>query len=77
MAYDFAQNPAKLNRAVATLQQEVKNNVRKDFSDADVKELYVKYGGLLVEGTEEEGEAVADPAPKKGKNKKAKTEDAE
>lgn len=72
MSYDFAQNPAKLNRAVATLQQEVKNNVRKEFSDADVKELYVKYGGLLVEGTED---AVEEDAPKKGK--KAKNEDAE
>lgn len=74
MAYEFAVNPAKLNRAVATLQQEVKNNVRKDFSDADVKELYVKYGGLLVAGTEETEE---EEAPKKGKKAKTIGEEAE
>lgn len=70
--YEFAINQSKLNRAVATLQQEVKNNIRKEFNEADVKELYVKYGGLCVEGTEPEAEVAE--APKKAKKAK---EDAE
>lgn len=47
--YPWAINSMKVARAVQVLNLEVTNKLRKDYSDEEVKELYVKYGGALTE----------------------------
>lgn len=52
--YPWAVNATKVSRAVQVLMAEVKNNARKEYSEEDVKNLYVSYGGALLEETIEE-----------------------
>lgn len=53
MAYEWAQNKLKLNRAVAEATKEAKEN-KTAFSEERVKEIYIKNAGFVIEAPEEE-----------------------
>lgn len=49
--YPWAINPAKVSRAMQTLELQVKSKQIPSYSEEDVKALYVSYGGALIEDT--------------------------
>lgn len=60
-AFDWVSNPAKALRAAVVLKKE-----GKEITEEAVKELYIKYGGLIV--VQNETEEVEEEKPvKKGK----------
>lgn len=59
-AFDWVSNPAKALRAAAVLKKE-----GKEVTEEAVKDLYVKYGGLIIVQNEESEEVEDKPKKKK------------
>lgn len=49
--YSWALNDLKISRAVDVLTKEIRDGRRKEYTEEEVKALYIAYGGALLEET--------------------------